>query len=126
MGGRGSFIDVKHDDFSFVENGQKYHTIGVVDKVKIIVKDPKFKESVNQPYFSHSPNSVYATVQDGLLKYITFYGSDHKIVKEIDLQHRHEVVMPHKHPNGNHTVYEKLTKEENELVDKIKKICGLK
>ncbi len=126
MGGRGSFIDVKHDDFSFVESGQKYHTIGVVDKVKIIIKDPKFKESVNQPLYSHSPNAIYATVQRGRLKYITFYGRNHEIVNEIDLQHRHEGVSPHKHPYGNHTIYEKLTKEEHELVDKIKRESGLK
>lgn len=125
MGGRGSFVDADAGNFSFVEKGQKYFCIGEVDNVKIIVKDPSLKESSNQPYLSHSPNAIYATVNNGVLKYLTFYGPDHKITNEIDLQHNHKGVRPHKHPKGDHSVFERLSKQEYALIVKIKRVGKL-
>ena len=125
MGGRGSFVDADAGNFSFVEKGQKYFCIGEVDNVKILIKDPYLKESINQPFLSHSPNAIYATVNNGVLKYLTFYGPDHKIINEIALQHSHDGVRPHKHPNGDHSLYDRLSPEEEKLISKIKRIGKL-
>lgn len=69
MGSRGAFADVNTGNFTFVDGGQTYHSLGEVDGVKVIVRD---KGSVKAPEFSHTANRIYAVVQDGKLKHLTF------------------------------------------------------
>ena len=71
MGGRGSFINVDTNDFRFVENGKTFSKVGEIDNIHILVRDKKY--SVKAPEYSHTENRIYAIIQDGKIKHISFY-----------------------------------------------------
>lgn len=124
MGGRGAFVDVNNSDFTFKENGKNYHSIGEIDGIKVLVQD---KGNVKAPEYSHTANRIYAIVQNGALKHLTFYDSNHNQEVSIDLLHKHNKICPHKHFHLNHS--DKgipITSEEQALIDKIKRRFGLK
>ena len=87
MGARGAFVDVNMEDFTFVEGGQQYQSIGMSGEVKVLIQT---KGGVKAPEFSHTPNRVYAVVQDGKLKHIAYYDDKHKQAVSIDLLHEHK------------------------------------
>ncbi len=123
MGGRGSFEDVDKGDFTFVEGGQTYHSIGEIDGVKVLVRD---KGAVKAPEYSHTAWRTYAIIQDGKLKHISFYDDSHKQTMSIDLMHKHNGIIPHKHYNLDHS--DKgipLNKSELQLVNKIRRSFGV-
>lgn len=127
MGSRGAFIDVYKGDFSFVENGQCYETIGQIEGVVVIKKT---HGSVNAPEYSHSSNRIYAIIQKGKLKHLTFYDENHKQVRSIDFGHSHgkNRVMPHVHFNMVHNNNElgiPPSKTDLKLIEKIKKGLGI-
>lgn len=124
MGSRGSFEDVSSGNFNFVDGGQTYKSIGEVDGVKVLVKT---SGSVKAPEYSHTANRVYAIIQDGALKHLTFYDENHNQSVSIDLLHSHHGVQPHKHLNLDHS--DKgiaITKEEQAIVDKIRRRYNLR
>ena len=124
MGSRSSFRDVKAGDFSFVDNGKKYRAIGTLDNVKILVQE---SGSVKAPEFSHTPNRIYAIIQNGALKHLAYYDEKHKQAMVIDLLHEHHGVNPHKHLYLDHS--DKgipITGKEKALVNEIKERFGLK
>lgn len=126
MGGRGAFISVKDGDFTFVEGGQKYAKIGEIDGVQILIQS---KGSVKAPEYSHTSERTYAIIQEGKLKVLAFYDSNHKQVKAIDFFHAHgwNKVKPHVHFNLKHDKSEPGTPPSNDdwkLINKILK--GLK
>ena len=125
MGGRGSFLDVGAGDFRFVEGGQTYHTIGMFGEVKVLARMPG--HSVKAPEYSHSPNRVYAVVQDGQLKHLAFYNSSHDQVIGIDFMHKHSGISPHKHYFRDHSgeAYP-LTEAELRLAANIRRRFGLR
>lgn len=124
MGSRGAFVDVSVGNFDFVEGGQHYKSIGVLKSdpnVKLIVQDSK---AVKAPEYSHTPGRIYAVVKNGQLKHLVYYDDNHDQAVCIDLAHEHKGVQPHRH------LYLNLdrdspgvppTKEELELIEKIKK-----
>lgn len=119
MGSRGSFIDVNRGNFNFTDNGQHYETIGVIGEIQIL-KQPY--GSVKAPEYSHSPNRIYAVIQNDKLKHISFYDDNHKQVKVIDLEHYHCGLKPHVHYNLNHTDKSiPLNEDDYKLIDKIKR-----
>ena len=126
MGSRGSFIDVNSGDFVFRENGQTYFSIGEKFGVKVLVRP---NTSVKAPEYSHTEDRIYAIVQNGELKHLTFYDQNHKQVESIDFGHTHKGLVPHVHYNLNHDT--KLPgippiKEHLELAKKIRKEFKLK
>lgn len=124
MGGRGAFVSVEGGDFNFVEGGQVYRTIGVIDNIKVLVQE---KGAVKAPEFSHSENSIYAIVQKGALKHLAFYDKEHNQSVSIDLMHSHYGLQPHKHLYLNHK--DKgidITSQEMDMIKKIKRRFGLK
>ncbi len=127
MGSRGAFINVDRGDFNFTENGQHYETIGEIENVKIL--NQTFG-AVKAPEFSHSPNRIYAIVQKGKLKHLTFYDENHNQVKSIDFEHTHGLnkVKPHVHFNlvhDNNELGMPPSKSDWELINKIKKGLGI-
>lgn len=125
MGARGAFVDVNMDDFTFVEGGQLYQTIGMSGEVKVLIQT---KGSVKAPEFSHTPNRVYAIVQDARLKHIAYYDNNHKQAVSIDLLHEHKGVKPHKHEYMTHNRNAPgvpPTTAELALIRRIKKEYGL-
>ena len=124
MGGRGAFIDVNSKNFTFKENGQTYVKIGEVSGVDILVRKNNF--SVKAPEYSHSANKIYATIQHGELKHLSFYDENHNQVKSIDFMHEHgsNHVKPHVHYNMQHINNEFGTppsKEDYDLINKIQR-----
>lgn len=125
MGARGAFVDVSMDDFTFVEGGQQYQSIGMSGEVKVLIQT---KGSVKAPEFSHTPNRVYAVVQEGKLKHIAYYDDKHKQAVSIDLLHEHKGVKPHKHEYMSHNRNAPgipPTTAEMALIRRIKKEYGL-
>ncbi|MBR1580160.1 MAG: hypothetical protein IJ668_06650 [Selenomonadaceae bacterium] len=124
MGSRASFKSAGGGDFTFVENGQTYRTIGGFDNLRVLIKE---KGSVKAPEFSHTENRIYAVVQKGVLKHLVYYDEKHRQAVSIDLTHSHHGVQPHKHIYLDHS--DKgipISAEEQRLVDRVKKEFNLK
>ncbi|MBE5779394.1 MAG: hypothetical protein E7331_08710 [Clostridiales bacterium] len=125
MGARGAFVDVNMEDFTFVKGGQQYQSIGMSGEVKVLIQT---KGGVKAPEFSHTPNRVYAVVQDGKLKHIAYYDDKHKQAVSIDLLHEHKGVKPHRHEYMSHNKNDPgipPTPAEMALIRRIKKEYGL-
>ena len=124
MGSRGAFVNVNMGDFTFKEDGQNYFSLGTLsddENVKILIQD---KGSVKAPDYSHTAGRIYAVVQDGKLKHLSYYDEKHDQAICIDLMHTHQKVMPHVHFYLNHD--KKLpgvppTAEQLALIERIKK-----
>lgn len=125
MGSRGAFVDINIGDFTFIEGKQQYHTVGELENVKVLIQT---SGAVKAPDFSHTPNRVYAVVQGGKLKHVTYYDASHKQAVSIDLQHEHGGVKPHRHTYMSHNKNDlgvPPTPSEQTLINKIKKEYGL-
>ncbi len=124
MGSRGAFINVNAGNFNFVEGGQHYFSIGEFNDVKVLVQ----KEGcIKAPEYSHTANRIYAIVQDGQLKHLTYYDEKHNQVESIDLMHVHDGIKPHRHFNLNHTGPGiPITKDQEKLIQDIKRRFNLK
>jgi len=127
MGSRGAFIDVNRSNFNFTENGQHYEKIGEIAGVQILNQT---YGAVKAPEYSHSSNRIYAVIQSGKLKHLTFYDENHKQVKSIDFGHPHGInkVVPHVHYNMVHDNKELGTSPSEsdwQLINKVKKGLGI-
>lgn len=123
MGSRGAFEKVDLGYFSFKEDGQNYHTIGEVDGIQVNIQD---SGSVKAPEYSHTANRIYATIQNGKLKHLSFYDENHKQVVSIDLLHQHHGLMPHKHLNLDHSDSGiPITVDDEKMIRKVKRRFGL-
>lgn len=102
MGSRGAFLSVEANDFSFIDGGQHYKSIGVLSNnqnVKVLVQNSR---NVKAPEYSHTQERVYAIVKDGVLKHLAFYDSDHRQSACVDFCHAHKGIQPHRHEYLNH------------------------
>ena len=99
MGSRGDFANVDANNFTFKEGRRKYESIGIVSGVKVLVQTAG---SVKAPEFSHSPNRIYAVIQNGKIKHLAYYDSNHRQAACIDFNHSHNGKSPHKHLYLNH------------------------
>lgn len=119
MGGRGAFVDIDKGNFTFVEGGQQYVSVGEIDGIKVLVK---VSGPVKAPEYSHTANRRYAIIQNGRLKHITTYDENHKQVSSIDLGHEHYGLQPHKHINMDHSDRGiPITEEELTLIKRIRR-----
>ena len=120
MGSRGAFNDVDKGDFSFVDNGQIYMSLGTDPKtgVKYLVQN---EGSVKIPDYSHSSDRIYAVVQDGEVKQIGIYHNHIKIIS-IDLKHWHNGIKPHVHTDLFHIMdARKPNGKEQLLIEAVEK-----
>lgn len=122
MGSRASFENVNIGDFRFVENGQNYNSVGEYENVKILVQN---SGNVKAPEYSHTANRIYATIQDGQLKHLTWYGDNHEQTASVDFLHRHNGLIPHVHYKMDHTIAFKPQDEMLKLADKIRRRYSL-
>lgn len=123
MGSRGAFVNINVNDFNFVDSGQTYHSIGIVEGVKVLVRD---KGSVKAPDYSHTENRIYAIIQNGKLKHLTWYDENHMQISSIDFLHAHNGLIPHKHIYLNHKdASDNITKDELDLANKIRRKFNL-
>lgn len=120
MGSRGAFVSVDSGDFNFVENGERYFTIGIIDDIQILTMGNV--KNVKAPEYSHSSNRIYVIVKNGQLKHIAFYDENHKQIKVIDLEHKHCGIKPHIHYNMDHSDRGiPLSKNDYDLINKSKR-----
>ena len=124
MGSRGAFVDVNKGNFTFIDGGQRYFSLGTLSgdsNVKIL--EQPFG-SVKAPEYSHTSDRVYAIIQKGRLKHIAFYDEKHNQSKVIDLTHEHGVnrLKPHIHYNIDHSDEGiAIDDSDRKLIQKIKK-----
>ena len=119
MGGRGasSGMSVKGKPY-----GSEYHTVFEYENIKFVVKN---NGAATAPLETRTKGRIYVTVgKDDKLKSISFYGSDGKRVKQIDLDHPHKVngvaITPHVHYGYYHNDSSSdLSNEDKVLVDKV-------
>lgn len=130
MGSRGAFVDVASGNFNFKENGQEYFSLGILSSnpnVKIIMQK---EGSVSAPEYSHTPGRIYATVQNGKLKHLSYYDEDHNQSISIDFEHYHHGIKPHVHygidDHDPSAPARKPTEKQLALAAKIKKEFNLK
>lgn len=121
MGSRGSFVSVNTGNFTFVENGQRYRSIGEIDGAKVLIQTTG---AVKAPEYSHTANRIYAVVQNGVLKHLAFYDENHKQVECVDFTHCHgsKQMRPHKHLYLDHSDDGiKPSQEQITLANKIRR-----
>ena len=124
MGSRGAFVNVSGGDFTFIEGGQHYKSLGTLKNnpnVKVIVQD---SSNVKAPEYSHTAGRIYAVVKDGVLKHLAYYDENHNQAVSIDFAHAHKGVQPHRHVYLNHNKNDPgvpPTATEKRLIRKIKK-----
>lgn len=106
------------------EYGTEYDTILKYQNIKFVkYKDSK---SAKSPMETMSKGRIYVTVNgQNELVYITYYDSDGKRKRQIDLNHYHEIdgkkEKPHIHNGYEHDENgsERLGDKEKKIVDKI-------
>ena len=126
MGSRGAFVSVDTGNFSFVSNGQNYFSVGELStnpNVKILLQA---RGSVKAPEFSHTEGRIYAIVQDGRLKHVTFYDDKHLQAVSIDLTIPHYRLLPHKHLYLDHDTALPISDAEKRLIEQIRKEYNLR
>lgn len=126
MGSRGAFINVDMGNFTFKEGGQIYNTIGTLSSnpnVKVLVQT---KGAVKAPEFSHTSDRIYAIVQNGRLKHVTYYDNKNNQAVSIDLTISHDKMLPHKHLYLDHTTAYPISEQDRKIIEKIKKEYHLK
>ena len=126
MGSRGAFVNVDAGNFSFVSGGKNYNAVGALSSdsnVKILLQAAG---SVKAPEYSHTAGRVYAIVQNGRLKHLTYYDERHKQSVSIDLTIAHEGKLPHRHFYLNTQEAHDITPDEADLIARIKKEYKLK
>lgn len=126
MGGRGVFKNINTGDFSFVEGGQIYHTVGFDDGIKYLIQE-EGHTGQKVPDYSHTADRIYVLLSKGKVKSIGIY-ENHVKVKSIDLLHTHyeptlgKTLEWHWHPDLEHKLpARELSNDDTKLVKKILK-----
>ncbi len=119
MGSRSSFVSVKTGNFTFREGRRTYRKVGMVSGIKVLVQT---SGSVKAPEYSHSPNRIYAIVQNGEVKHLAYYDKDRHQAACIDFNHPHKGKVPHKHLYLNHEgETADLNSKDRKLIAKLKR-----
>lgn len=123
MGGRGasSGVSVKGKPY-----GSEYHTVLKDGNIKFVKANDG---SATAPLETMTRGRVYVTVNESdQLKFISYYDTSNRRVKQIDLDKPHKGVSPHTHHGYNHSEndsakgFANLTTEEKKLLEKINRI----
>ena len=123
MGGRGSASGISDKGKVY---GTEYHTIYKYSNIKFI--KPNIKDSTTAPMETMTKGRVYVTVNEKGPKYISYYDTQNKRFKQIDLDRPHKGMRPHTHHGYEHNENDgkkgaaNLTTEEKEMVARIKKL----
>lgn len=123
MGGRGSSSGVSVKGKSY---GSEYKSLLTYGNIKFVVP---IEGSTTAPMETMTKNRVYVTLdKTGEPKFISYYDSENKRKKQIDLQHLHKGVKPHTHHGYEHNENDSakgaanLTTKERKMVDKVDEV----
>lgn len=123
MGGRGasSGMSVKGKPY-----GSEYKTVLKDGNIKFVKANMGLATA---PMETMTRGRVYVTVNEAdQLKFISYYDTSNKRVKQIDLDKPHKGISPHTHHGYEHSEndsakgFANLTTEEKKLVEKINRI----
>lgn len=123
MGGRGSSSGISVSGKPY---GSEYHTVLQFGNIKFV----KPNEGVSSaPLETMTKGRVYVTVNNlGVLKYISYYDTNNKRTKTIDLDKAHYGMIPHTHHGYLHNENDgikgatKLTTKEKKMVERVRKL----
>lgn len=123
MGGRGSASGISVSGKFY---GSEYHTVYRSGNVKFV---KPVKGSCNAPLETMTKGRIYVTVNSaGTLKYISYYDTENKRTKTIDLDKKHKGLIPHTHHGYLHNENDgakgatKLTTKEKKMVARVYKL----
>lgn len=122
MGGRGSSSGVSAGGNKY---GSQYNTILKSGNIAFIAKNSRSSETVME---TMTKGRVYVSVGGDELQSITYFDTQNKRTKTIDLNHPHKGMKPHTHHGYLHNENDgqkggkRLTTEEKKMVDRIRKI----
>lgn len=123
MGGRGSASGISVSGKPY---GSEYHTVLQSGNIKFVKTN---EGSSNAPLETMTKGRVYVTVNNaGTLKYISYYDTDNKRTKTIDLDKEHKGMIPHTHHGYLHNENDgikgatKLTTKEKKMVERVHKL----
>ena len=121
MGSRGAFINVNVGNFTFREGGRIYKLVGTISGIKVLIQT---KGASKAPEFSHSPNRMYAILQNNTVKHLAYYDENHRQAACIDFNHEHHGLRPHKHLYLNHKKEDDampLNSKDRKNIEKLKR-----
>lgn len=123
MGGRGASSGVSAKGKPY---GSEYHTVLKDGNIRFVKANDG---SATAPLETMTRGRVYVTVNESdQLKFISYYDTSNRRVKQIDLDKPHKGVSPHTHHGYNHSEndsakgFANLTTEEKKLLEKINRI----
>ena len=122
MGGRGASSGVSDKGNKY---GSQYHTLFTDGNIKFVEKNSRQSETLME---TMTTGRVYVYVGGDDLLSITYFDTENKRIKTIDLQKPHDGVLPHTHHGYEHNEndsekgYAKLTTEEKAMVDRVRRL----
>ncbi len=123
MGGRGASSGVSAKGKPY---GSEYRTVYKDGNIKFVKANNGLATA---PMETMTRGRVYVTVNEAdQLKFVSYYDTSNKRVKQIDLDKPHKGVSPHTHHGYEHSEndsakgFANLTTEEKKLVEKINRI----
>lgn len=122
MGGRGSSSGMSDNEKPY---GSQYHTILKSGNIKFVEANDRNSESL---FETRTKGRVYVTVGGNDILRITYYDSENKRTKQIDLDHKHKKMIPHVHHGYYHKENDgpkgatRLQTKEDRMVERVKKI----
>lgn len=124
MGGRGASSGISKSGNKY---GTEYSTLYQFGNIKFLISNGK---NTPIPMETMTNGRVYVTVDKNknTLKSISYYDSNGKRTKQIDLDHKHNGEIIHTHHGYFHNENDskkgasKLTSKEKEMVERVQKI----
>lgn len=117
MGGRGARSGMSKYGNPY---GSQYHSLLTAGNIKFVEKNSRDSETLME---TMTPGRVYVQVGGGELKSIVFFDENNMRAKQIDLDHPHAGISPHRHDGYFHDTFKgALEQRERDLVDKVREI----
>ena len=122
MGGRGASSGMSKAGKPY---GSEYHTVLQTGNIKFV---QRIGDSASAPLETRTKGRVYATVNAAdEVKYISYYDTENKRTKTIDLDKPHKGISPHVHHGYKHNENDGpkgatgLSTKERKMVDNVLK-----
>lgn len=122
MGGRGSSSGMSANGNPY---GSQYHTLLKSGNIKFVTKNGRDSETLME---TMTKGRVYVTVGGDQLLSVTYFDTENKRTKVIDLSHPHKGQQPHAHHGYLHNEKDgpkgaaNLTPEEKRMVERVREM----
>ena len=122
MGGRGSSSGMSAKGNPY---GSQYHTVLESGNIKFVTKNERDSETLME---TMTKGRVYVSVGGDQLLSVTYFDTENKRTKVIDLSHPHKGQQPHVHHGYLHNENDgpkgaaNLTPKEKRMVERVRKL----